>query len=193
MDAAAIGVTEKEDEEQGIDQQHIFYRMILFLAALTLFLFNRILGTDDAPFRPVMGTRGEADAATPGAASSVSGATTAAASATETPSRCASAVRERAGGGIAEGAPGRQPRWEEDVKPSISFALHHPEQAPLHDLERIRFQGDQDEQKPSFRCRERTVLVHGKPASRPGFPIEPPHRHPGVERGLEGRDQVLKL
>jgi hypothetical protein len=35
MGAAAIGVTEKKDDEQGIDQQDIFYRMILFLAALT--------------------------------------------------------------------------------------------------------------------------------------------------------------
>jgi hypothetical protein len=35
MGAAAIGVTEKKDDEQGIDQQAIFYRMILFLAALT--------------------------------------------------------------------------------------------------------------------------------------------------------------
>src|SRR4029434_11154492 len=31
------------------------------------------------------------------------------------------------------------------------------------------------------------------PACGPRFPIEPPGRHPGVERGLEGRDQLLKL
>jgi pyruvate/2-oxoglutarate dehydrogenase complex dihydrolipoamide acyltransferase (E2) component len=101
MEAAAIGVTETEDEEQGLDQQDIFDRMVLCLAAITLFLFSRLLGADDAPFGPVMGKRGESGAATgaapPGAASSSSGATPGAASASETPSRCASAVRERAG------------------------------------------------------------------------------------------------
>jgi hypothetical protein len=55
MDATAIGVAEEEDEEQGIDEQDIFDRMVLFLAAITLFLFSRVLGADDAPFRPVMG------------------------------------------------------------------------------------------------------------------------------------------
>ncbi len=100
MDTAAIGVAQKEDEEQGVDEEHIFDRMVFFLAAITLFLFSRVLGADDAPFGPVMGKRGESGAATgaapPGAASS-SGATTVAASASETPSRCARAVRERAG------------------------------------------------------------------------------------------------
>jgi hypothetical protein len=32
-----------------------------------------------------------------------------------------------------------------------------------------------------------------KPARGPRFPIHPPGRHPGVERGLERRDQLLKL
>ena len=35
MGAATIGVTEKEDEEQGIDEQDIFDGMVLFLAAIT--------------------------------------------------------------------------------------------------------------------------------------------------------------
>src|SRR5262245_43766697 len=97
MDTATVGVAQKEDEEQGIDQQDIFYRMISFLTALTLFLFSRVLRADDASFRPVMGKRGESDAAPPGAAASASGATTVAASVSETPKRCARAVRERAG------------------------------------------------------------------------------------------------
>jgi len=101
MGAAAIGVTEKEDDEQGIDEQDIFDRVVSFLAAITRGLFSRVLGADDAPFRPVMGKRGDAgaalDAAATGAGSSASGVTTVAASATVTPSRCARAVRERAG------------------------------------------------------------------------------------------------
>ena len=91
MDTAAVGVTEKEDEEQGIDQQDIFYRVVFFLAAITCGLFSRVLGADDAPFRPVMGKRGDAGvaagAAATGAGSSVSGTTTVAASASETPRR----------------------------------------------------------------------------------------------------------
>ena len=55
MGTAAVGVAQKEDEEERIDEQDIFDRVISFLAAITLFLFSRVLGADDAPFRPVMG------------------------------------------------------------------------------------------------------------------------------------------
>jgi len=101
MDTAAIGITEKEDDEQGIDEQDIFDCVVFFLAALTLLLFSRVLGADDASFRPVMGKRGEAGTAAgmgaTGAGSSSRGTTTVAASASETPSRWARAGRERAG------------------------------------------------------------------------------------------------
>src|SRR5439155_10489731 len=101
VDAAAVGVAQKEDREEGIDEQDIFDRVVLFLAAITVRLFSRVLGVDDAPFRPVMGKRGDtgaaAGAAARGARSSSSGVTTVATSSSETPSRCAKAVRERAG------------------------------------------------------------------------------------------------
>src|ERR671937_2767721 len=101
MHAAAMGVAQKEDEEESIDQQDIFYCVVSFLTAITRFLFSRVLGADNASFRPVMGKRGEAGAATGtvprGAGSSASGATTVAASASETPSCWASAASERAG------------------------------------------------------------------------------------------------
>jgi hypothetical protein len=102
MGAAAIGVTETEDEEQGIDQQDIFDGMVLCLAALTRGLFRRVFGADKAPLGAVMGKRGDAGAtvgtAPPGGgSSSASGVTTVAASASATPKRCARAVRERAG------------------------------------------------------------------------------------------------
>src|SRR5712691_11118872 len=101
MDATAVGVAQKEDEEQRMHEQDIFDRVILFLPAITFGLFNRVMGADDASFRPVMDKRGEAGAAagtaTTGAGASSSGTTTVAASASETPSRCARAVRERAG------------------------------------------------------------------------------------------------
>jgi hypothetical protein len=101
MEAAAVGVAQKEDREEGIDEQDIFDRVVLFLAALTCRLCRRVLGADDAPCGPVMGNRGDTDAAAgrapPGAGSSSSGTTTVAAAASETPKRCARAVRERAG------------------------------------------------------------------------------------------------
>jgi hypothetical protein len=95
-----ISCAEAEHRAGGMDSQDMFDRMVLFLAALTCGLLRRVLGADDAPFRPVMGNRGDAGAAagtaTRGAGSS-SGTTTVAASAAEPPSRWARAVRERAG------------------------------------------------------------------------------------------------
>ena len=93
MDTAAVGRTQQEEREWGRDQQALFDGVILCLAALTRFLCSRIVGADHVPFRPVMGTRGDAGAmagmATTGAGASVSGGTTVAASASETPSRWA--------------------------------------------------------------------------------------------------------
>jgi len=101
MHTAAVGVTEKEEREEGMHEQEIFEGVVFFLPALTRFLFSRVLGADDAPLGPVMGTRGEAGIATgatsSGAAAFSSGATPVAASASEPPSRCAKALRERAG------------------------------------------------------------------------------------------------
>ena len=66
MGAAAIRVTEKKDEEQGIDEQDIFHGVVFFLAAITRFLFSRVLGADDPPFRPVMGKSRYAESALEG-------------------------------------------------------------------------------------------------------------------------------
>jgi hypothetical protein len=63
----------------------------------------------------------------------------------------------------------------------------------VHHLEGVGFEVDQDEQEPVFRCQEGAVFVDGKSARGPRFPIHPPGRHTGVERGLKGRDQLLKL
>src|SRR5262249_58324033 len=101
MDTATIGVAQKEDQEQGVDEEHIFYRMVFFLAAITVGLCSRVLGADNPSFRPVMGKRGASgvatDATTTGAGGSSTEATTEAASISETPRRWARAVRDRAG------------------------------------------------------------------------------------------------
>ena len=54
MHTAAIGVAQKEDREEGIDEQDIFDCMVFFLAAITAFLFSSVLGADDTPFGAVM-------------------------------------------------------------------------------------------------------------------------------------------
>src|SRR5690242_661202 len=64
MDAAPDGFAEEEDDEHGIDQQDVLYRVVLFLAAVTPRLFSRVLGADDAPFRSIMRKRGAACPAT---------------------------------------------------------------------------------------------------------------------------------
>src|SRR5712691_11037322 len=101
MDAASEGLAQEEDGEEGIDQQDIFDRMVLFLAAITFRLFSRVLGTDNTPFGAVMGKRGDAGppagAVARVAGASSSGVTTVSALASETPSRWARAVRERVG------------------------------------------------------------------------------------------------
>ena len=102
--AAGIGLTEKEDRECRIDQQHVFDRVALFLAAITARLLNWILGALDAPLGPVVPKRGEAGAEAGAAAggpdvlggSSV-GTTSALASASVTPRRFASSVKDRVG------------------------------------------------------------------------------------------------
>jgi len=66
MGAAAIGVAQEEDEKQGVDEQDIFYCMVLFLAAITRFLFSSVLGADDAPFGAVMGKSCYAESALEG-------------------------------------------------------------------------------------------------------------------------------
>ena len=44
VDTAAIRVVQKEDEEQGVDEEDIFYRIVFFLAAINLlYLRQKIL------------------------------------------------------------------------------------------------------------------------------------------------------
>jgi hypothetical protein len=58
------------------------------------------------------------------------------------------------------------------VNPLIGFTLAHPKQPPLHHLERIGFEVDEDEKQPIFRRRQGAVLRDSKLAGGPRFPIE---------------------
>jgi hypothetical protein len=101
---AGIGLTQKEDRECRVDQQHVFHRMVFFLAAITARLLSRILGALDAPFGAIVAKRGEA-VADAGAAASGSdvlgsssvGLTRAAASASVIPRRFAKSAKDRVG------------------------------------------------------------------------------------------------
>jgi hypothetical protein len=96
--AAGIGVTQKKNRERRIDQQDVFDRVAIFLAAITARLLSRILGTLDAPFGPIVAKRGEvgADGST-GVGGSVVGTTSALASASAIPRRFPSSIKDRVG------------------------------------------------------------------------------------------------
>jgi len=84
--------------------------------------------------------------------------------------------------------------WRQaDMHPLRRFALAHPEQPPLHHLERIGLQVDQEKQPPILRGRQRTVLVGRVAAGGTRLPLEAPMGHMGLERGLKGRHQRPKL
>jgi len=101
---AHVGLTQKEDRERGVDQQHVFYRVALFLAALTARLLSRILGALDAPFGAIVATRGEGGAGAGATAGRVAGggdpsvgSIMAAAFASAPPRRFANSVKDRVG------------------------------------------------------------------------------------------------
>ena len=104
MGTARVGLTQTEDRERGVDQEHVFDRVALFLAAIIARLLSRILGALDAPFGPIVAKRGEAGAGTAatvgrsaGAGTPAAGSTMAAASASATPRRVANAIKDRVG------------------------------------------------------------------------------------------------
>jgi len=79
------------------------------------------------------------------------------------------------------------------VNPLIGFALAHAAQAPVHHLERIGLEVDQNEEQSIFRRWQGTVLVDREPAGDARLPIEAPRGEMRLERRLEGRDSLVKL
>ena len=101
MGSPRLGLTQEADGAHGVDQQHIFDRVALVLAAITARLLRRILGTSNAPFGTIMPKRGEAGAcagAAGGGLDALGGPCTdptiALASASVTPRRFASSVKD---------------------------------------------------------------------------------------------------
>ena len=62
MDTAAIGITQQEDHQRCIDQQHVLHGVALVLTAITARLLSRILGALEAPCGAIVATRGETGA-----------------------------------------------------------------------------------------------------------------------------------
>ena len=75
----------------------------------------------------------------------------------------------------------------------MGLALAHPAQPPLHHVQRVGLQIDQDTQQPILGRRQRTGLIGGLPAGRARLPIEAPPGHMGLKGGLKRRGQVPKL
>ena len=55
------------------------------------------------------------------------------------------------GRGIPQRAQRRLQNPQQDVNPLMGLALAHPEQPPLHDLEGVRLQVDEDKEQPILR------------------------------------------
>ena len=99
-----IGLTQEEDGEHGVDEQYIFDRVALFLAAIMARLLSRSVGTPDTPFGAIMPKRGAAGTCADAGAGglngfggSCTGTTSALASASVTLRRFASSVTDRVG------------------------------------------------------------------------------------------------
>src|SRR5919109_3668796 len=79
------------------------------------------------------------------------------------------------------------------MHPLMGLALAHPKQSSWHHLEGVGLQVDQEKQQPICRRWQRTALRGGVPAGGARLPVQAPVGHRGVEHGLKGRDQLLKL
>jgi hypothetical protein len=96
-------------------------------------------------------------------------------------------------GGLPQGAQCRPEDHQEDMNPLMGFALAHPEQPPLHDLEGVRLEVDEDKQQPILGRGQRTVLIGRVPASGARLSIEAPLAHLSLERRFKRPDQRAKL
>jgi len=101
--AAPVRVAQEQDREHRLEEPHVLHRVACFLTAITARLLRRLLGTRDAPFGPLVSTRGEAGAGSAAAGRSDTGgnasvgSTRAAASASAIPRRWANSAKERVG------------------------------------------------------------------------------------------------
>jgi hypothetical protein len=82
---------------------------------------------------------------------------------------------------------------QQNVNPLIGFALAHPKQASLDHLEAVGLEVREQKEQAIFGGGQGAILVDAKLAGGAGFAIESPPPHVGLEGGLKGRYQLLKL
>ena len=124
-----MGVAQKKDDEQGIDEQDVLERVVFFLPAIAVRLCRRVLGADDAPFSLpswAKGGRWPGDWRRGWRGFCQRYAYSCRLRNTQ-PLR---ESREGSGRGIAEGAQRGRQRGQEHVNPLIGFALDHPNKRP---------------------------------------------------------------
>jgi hypothetical protein len=95
MDTAWMRLTQEEDAQGAIDQEQVFQRVPLFLAAITRFLFSRIVGARDGSLGAIMTKRGAAGGEA--ACTASSGGVFRGGSGTSTPRRACKAATLRKG------------------------------------------------------------------------------------------------
>ena len=100
---------------------------------------------------------------------------------------------QRAGGGLAAGAPCRLASGPQDGTPVLRLALAHPAQASWPDLAGVGLQVREPDEQPGFRRRPGAVCVDGTRAGGSGRPLEAPRRPLRGARGRNGREQALTL
>ena len=148
--------------------------MVLLLAAITLGLFSRVLGADNAPFCPIMAKGGR------WRSSGCSGWRACGSSRQQDDERLALRVSRAAGPGPSENGRGHRrgcavrSTWAEDMNPLIRFALAHAEQASVHHLEGISLEVGEQEEQPVFRGGQGASHIDGEATGRPGFPSSCP-------------------
>ena len=98
-----------------------------------------------------------------------------------------SQLGHRPGRSLPQRAQRRSQHHQEPVDPLMRFALAHPEQPPLYDLEGRGLQVDQEKQQTVLGRGQRTVLVGRVPSGDAWLAIETPKGHMGPKGRLKGR------
>jgi hypothetical protein len=96
MDAARMRLAQEEDAPGLINQQEVFQRVPFFLAAITRFLFSRVVGARNGALGAIMTKRGAAVGGSAGTASAREASTGTEGPATPSCSRRASIWRQGA-------------------------------------------------------------------------------------------------
>jgi hypothetical protein len=79
------------------------------------------------------------------------------------------------------------------MDPLMGFTLAHPEQPPLHYLEGVRLQVDEDKEQPILGRGQWTVRIGCIPPGGTRSSIEAPFGHVRLERGFKRSNQRPKL